>query len=185
MFLGTKAGSFCSILPLLTEGTCCCHPHNVVSRLFQVSLRWVSGVFLSPTRHISAEMEPGKCAMMDEDSQWPFQEQNWPVCPAAEKPGWSLDSLLTAWTHSSVGRSGQDSWSTALPWGRSARSLISKGSRRFGGERCFQMQSLRSVLSQGRLVLNKMVVAHGVPNMRECLGHSSYWGNIFLLAGCN
>lgn len=59
----------------------------------QVSFRWVSGVFLSPTWHISAEMEPGKCAMTDEGSQRPFQEQCWPVCPAAERPRWSLDSL--------------------------------------------------------------------------------------------
>lgn len=29
-------------------------------------------------------------------------------------------------------------------------------------------------LVKGRLVLNKMVVAYGVPNMRECFGHSSY-----------
>ena len=30
---------------------------------------------------------------VDEDSQRLFQEQCWPVCPAAERPRWSLDSL--------------------------------------------------------------------------------------------
>ena len=175
MFCRTKGGSFRSILPLLVEGTCRCHSRNVVSRL---SFRCLSGVFLSPTRYISTEMEPGKCAMMDEDSQWPFQEQCWPVCPAAERPGWSLDSLPSGeeWA-------GFLEHSSAL--GPLCYILISKGSQRYGGERCFQVQSLWSVLSQGRLVLNKMVVVYWVPNIWEYFGHSSYWGNIFLLAGCN
>ena len=143
---------------------------------------WVSGVF-----QVSFWAPPDTFLQRWSQAsvQWWMKTVNDPFRSSAGQSAQQLKDKDGAWTHSPVGRSGQDSWSTALPWDHSAISLISKGSQRFGGERCFQVQSLWSVLSQGRLVLNKMVVVYWVPNIWEYFGHSSYWGNIFLLAGCN
>lgn len=114
----------------------------------------------------------------------PSKEQCWPPGQPSPRSQFSqqLKDEAGTWTHFPVGRNGQDSWSTPLPCDRSARNLISKGSQGFGGERCFQVQSLWSVLNQRTVVFNKMVVTYWLPNIHECFCHSSYWGNNFLIA---
>lgn len=142
----------------------------------QVSFRWVSGVFLEP--HLTHLQRWSQQVCND---RW---RQSTPFRSSAGQSAQQLKDQDGAWTHSPVGRRGRIPGAQPCP----GAALPDPSSQRDPGDSeekgAFKSSFYDQCLVKEDLYWTKMVVAYCSKYM-GVFWHSSYWGNIFLLAGCN